>query len=149
MGDFATFFFANAFWIWMGLAALLLGIEIATSTGWLLWPAGSSAAVAFFTFAPFPWPVDVLAFVILTVASTLLGRRYMPRTIPEGPDINDPHARIIGHVGVAASAIAGGHGRVLVDGKEWAAESEADLPTGTRVTVVSVLDGARLKVKPA
>ena len=41
--------------------------------------------------------------------------------------------------------------RVLVDGKEWAAELEdaAELAAGADVQVTRVLTGARLRVKPA
>ena len=148
MGDFANFYLANEFWVWMGIAALLLAVEIGTSTGWLLWPAGSAAVVAVLTFLPTPWPIDVLVFVALTVVSTLLGRRYLPRTVPDGPDINDPLTRLLGHDGQAVATFEGGHGRVLVDGKEWPAEADTDLTSGDRVKVVA-LHGSRLKVKPA
>lgn len=151
MSEFASFYLANEFWVWLGIAALLLAIEIGTSTGWLLWPAGAAAATAVFTFAPLPWPVDVLVFVGLTVVSTLMGRRLLPRTAPDGPDINDPLARLIGHRGEAVADFVDGEGRILVDGKEWAAEAEdhAAVPNGAKVRVLRVVGGSRLMVKPA
>lgn len=46
MGALAELYAAHPFWAWMALAAVLLGVEMATGSGWLLWPAASAAAVA-------------------------------------------------------------------------------------------------------
>ena len=141
---------AHPFWTWMALAAVLLAVEVSTGSGYLLWPAASAAVtglLAGFGLGPGP---ELLVFAALTIVSTLLARRFFPHPFqPRGPDINDPAHRIIGHEGQAAGAFIGGHGRVLVDGKEWAAELEggADLPAGAEVTVTGVVGGARLKVK--
>jgi inner membrane protein len=100
----------------------------------------------------FGLPIELLAFAILTIASTLIARRYLPHPFrPKGPDINDPLSRIVGHEGQAASAFSSGRGRVFVDGKEWAAELEEgeDLPAGADIKVTKVLTGARLRVKAA
>jgi len=100
--------------------------------------------------APLNLPGAVALFAALTILTTYLGRRFMPKSLTSGVDVNDPHARIIGHHGKVATAFsATGIGRVFVDGKEWAAEIEAaPAPAvGERIEVVAVLDGARLKVK--
>ena len=39
----------QAFWMWVGVAALLLAIEALTGSGYLLWPAGSAGVVAALT----------------------------------------------------------------------------------------------------
>jgi hypothetical protein len=93
----------------------------------------------------------LLVFALLTMVSTLLARRYLPRyaTAPDG-DINDNIARLVGHKGSAVKAFKARVGRVFIDGKEWAAElddSEA-LEAGASVEVTGV-DGARLKVRRA
>jgi membrane protein implicated in regulation of membrane protease activity len=93
----------------------------------------------------------ILAFAVLTIASTLLARRYLPRAeAVAGGDINDNIGRLVGHHGSAVAAFAGSKGRVFIDGKEWAAElddAEA-LEAGANVEVVGV-HGARLKVRRA
>ncbi len=145
-------YLAHPFWSWMALAAALLAIEVATGSGYLLWAAASSAATALVTGLKAGLPVELVVFALLSVATTFLAKRYMPRPLqPTGPDINDPALRIVGHRGQTAAPFAGGHGRVLVDGKEWAAELEmgGDLPAGSEVQVLAVLTGARLKVRPA
>lgn len=140
----------HPFWLWMALAALLLAIEIATGTGYLLWPSGSAAVVAVLSFAlPHNAPVQWLIFAGLTVVTTLAGRRFLPRTLPSSPDINDNVGRLVGHHGEATTAFDGGEGRVFVDGKDWAAnlQGEGHLKAGVRIEVVGV-EGSKLTVRP-
>jgi membrane protein implicated in regulation of membrane protease activity len=144
------FYAAHPFWSWVCLAALLLAAEAATGSGYLLWPAASAMLTGLIAGLRFGLPAELLVFAVLTIASTVLSRRYLPRPLmPHGPDINDPRGRIVGHRGQAACAFEHGRGRVLVDGKEWAAELEGvgELPMGAEVQVTRVLSGARLKVR--
>lgn len=143
MDAFLTFYAAHGLWIWMGLAAGLLAIEILTGSGWLLWAAASAAAIGTLgAVITLPLTTALLGFAILTIVSTLLARRYMPRTTAPGADINDNVARLLGQRGAAVSA-----GRVAIDGKEWPAVSEdGALKPGVVVEVVRV-DGARLTVR--
>ena len=143
---------SHPFWVWVALAAVLLGLEIVTGSGYLLWPAGSAAATALLTGLRLSAPELLAIFAGLTIVSTLFARRFWPNPLrPKGPDINDSHARIVGHHGQAAGAFTAGHGRVFVDGKEWAAELEdgGDVAQGASLTVTGVLSGACLKVRPA
>jgi membrane protein implicated in regulation of membrane protease activity len=143
---------AQPFWVWAGIAAAILAVEIVTGSGWLLWAAASAAVTgAIVALVGMSVPATLLVFALLTMVSTLLARRYLPRSVSaaEG-DINDNVGRLIGHRGAAVSAFAGRSGRVFIDGKEWAAEladGEA-LEAGARVEVVGV-SGACLKVRPA
>ncbi|MBJ7413525.1 MAG: NfeD family protein [Phenylobacterium sp.] len=138
------------FWIWAGLAAAILAVEVVTGSGWLLWASASAAATAAVVgLADISLPTALLVFALLTMVSTLLARRYLPRqaTAPAG-DINDNVARLVGHEGAAVTAFARGAGRVFIDGKEWAAaldDGEA-LEAGASVKVVGV-EGARLRVR--
>lgn len=140
------------FWLWAGLAAALLAAEIATGSGWLLWAAASAAVTAVLVALLGPsHPTAILIFAGLTIASTLLARRYLPRPADApGGDINDNIARLIGHRGAAVSAFQRRAGRVFVDGKEWAAELDDGeaLEAGASVEVVGV-DGTRLRVRRA
>lgn len=143
---------AHAFWIWLGLAGALLAIEVAVGSGWLLWPSASAAAVGVLALLISPsLPVALFVFAILTIASTLLARRYFPRSAIAGAgDINDNIGRLVGQQGLAAGPFADGRGRVLIDGKEWLAELDGGgaLDAEARVTVLGVSDGSRLRVKP-
>lgn len=151
MANIADLLVTHPFWLWLVVAAIILAVEVATGSGWLLWPAGAAAFVGFSTLAfPLSLPLELLVFAILTIVTTLLARRYLPRSlITDGsPDINDNVARLVGHRGRVAEAFANGHGRVDIDGKEWAAELDAggDLASGAAVEVVGVT-GARITVR--
>ena len=137
-------------WAWLGVAAVLLCLELVTGSGYLLWPSASAAVVGALAFAG--WPPGIVAqaavFAGLAVGSTYAARRWWPPRprLAEGLDLNDSVGRLVGCEG---EAVAGG-GRVFVDGKEWAAESDGGAPlvAGARVRVTAVIDGARLKVRP-
>lgn len=147
----ADLYVAHPFWIWAAIAAVILAAEVATGTGWLLWPAACAAIVAGLTFIlKGAFAVELAAFAVLTIASTLLARRYLPRNASgEGPDINDNVGRLVGHVGTAVGAFEHGRGRVFIDGKEWAAVADEDIVLAADQPVkVLAADGWILKVKP-
>ena len=137
-------------WAWLGVAAVLLCMELATGSGYLLWPSASAAVTAALAFAhpPGGWPVEAVVFAALTIASTYAARRWWPPMthVTAGRGLSDSQTRLVG----AEGEVVGAGGRVFVDGKEWAAETEggAALVPGTRVRVVAVVDGGRLKVRP-
>jgi len=140
----------HPFWAWAALVAALLGSETLNGSGWLLWPAACAAVMAVLSMV-FPFdPLQAMGlFAAITIASTYLGRRFIPQLAGhDDRDINDAAGRLIGHHGKTVGAFSGRAGRVFIDGKEWAAmsDSDLDLPAGTAVEVTG-LDGARLKVK--
>jgi len=150
MDALASLYAAHPFWSWMAFAAVLLAIEVPTGSGYLLWPAAAAAIVALTTGLRLGLPVELLIFAGLTIVSTVAARRFLPNPFRiKGPDINDPHPRLVGRHGQAATAFAAGRGRVFVDGKEWAAELEdgGELAQGAEVKVTGLISGARLKVK--
>jgi membrane protein implicated in regulation of membrane protease activity len=152
MDQAAALFFDHPFWSWIAIAGILLIGELMTGSGWLLWPAGSAAFVGLTTLAdPLGWPLELVLFVATTIASTYVGRRFLRPQPKGGHDINDPERRLLGHEGETVSPFKAGHGRVFVDGKEWAAELDGggDLAAKSKVEVVEILGGARLKVRAA
>ncbi|HEY1880263.1 MAG TPA: NfeD family protein [Caulobacteraceae bacterium] len=151
MGGLSDFILSHPLWGWMAVGAVFLAIEVATGSGWLLWPAGSAALTGFITliFPTMNQPEQIAVFGVLTIASTYVGRRYLRGARASGTDVNDPLLRLVGHRGEAVTDFAGGDGRVFVDGKEWSAmlDGAGPLSMGAKVEVVAVLGGARLKVK--
>jgi membrane protein implicated in regulation of membrane protease activity len=152
MANLADLYLTHPAWIWAGLAAALLAVEVAAGSGWLLWPAASAGVVAVVEgFREISPAAAVLIFAVLTIVSTLTARRYVPRRLAShAHDINDNVARLIGHEGRVVTPFQAGVGRVFIDGKEWAAELEGGetLDAGARI-VVAAVGGARLKVRPA
>ena len=135
-GVYAT----HPLWVWAAVAAALLAVEIVAGTGWLLWPAAAAGVMAVLAGVWNPsLPLAVLIYAVLTIASTLLARRYLPRSVThDGDDINDSEARLLGREARVVAPFRDRAGRVFIDGKEWAAEVEGDS---------ALVAGARLKVR--
>ena len=149
-----TLYLSHPFWVWLAVGAIFLAAEVPTASGYLLWPAASAGAVAVLTlWLNVPPPFQLIVFAILTIATTIIGRRLMPRHAPnEGPDISNRASRLAGRFGQAVAPFSAGQGRVFVDGAEWLAELEpGGVPPepGSRVEVVAVHGGGRLVVRGA
>lgn len=143
------FYSMHPFWVWLAVAAVFLAVEVSTGTGWLLWPAASAFVVGVIAQAIHPGLVVELGlFAALTIATTLLAKRYLrPVLEPKNPDLNDPLQRLVGQRGQVLSAFEQGRGRVFVDGKDWAAETDEPSPAVSQEVVVVAVDGAVLKVR--
>ncbi|MGZ6038034.1 MAG: NfeD family protein [Phenylobacterium sp.] len=153
MPDLMALYLAHPFWAWIALAGVLLVAEVMTGSGWMLWPAGCAAVVAFAaTYGRLDPGQSLLVFALLTISSVMLARRYLPKSLfhRADHDINDNVARLVGHQGRVVAAFHDRSGRVFVDGKEWAADAEdaETLKAGARVEVTGVA-GARLRVRAA
>ncbi|ESQ73741.1 NfeD family protein [Asticcacaulis sp. AC402] len=149
----------QAFWIWLTFGILLLGIEVFAGTQWLLWSAAAAGLVAVIclTSLPFGLVTQVIVFAVLSVAGALLTKKFL-KVPGEGPDVNDPHVRMLGKEAEVLSGfatVAGGErtGRVNFDGVEWPAVLEEDsgevkLKNKDRVVIERIHEG-RLYVRPA
>jgi membrane protein implicated in regulation of membrane protease activity len=149
--DFIQNLYANQpFWIWLVIGVVLLGIEAAASTEWLLWPAVSAGVVALIS-ALFPTlglGVEAGVFATLTVIATLASRTLIKRVNPaEEPDINDRDLRLVGERARVVEAFVDGRGRVFVSGSEWPAEIEGAAPLAGESVVVESVSGPRLRVR--
>ncbi len=139
----------HPFWVWLAVAAIFLAVEVATGTGWLLWPAASGLLVGLATLVVAPGlPIELGLFAVLTIATTYLARRFLRPAGAGTSDLNDPSLRLVGRDGEALDGFVNGKGRVFVDGKEWAAVAPDGEPpaAGQKVLVVAV-DGAVLTVR--
>src|SRR4051812_2646937 len=90
-------------WTWLAVGAALLALEVATGSGWLLWPAGTAAFMAALPrSAGLSFPQAAVISAVLTIVVPLLARRYVPRSLTTpGQDINDNIDRLMGHHGEA------------------------------------------------
>lgn len=143
---------AQPYWIWLAIGVILLAIEAAFSTEWLLWPAVAAGVVAVATALGLPLGLlgEVLLFAVLTVVATLLSRRLVQRVNPsDAPDINARDGRLIGQRAQVVQAFVDGRGRVFVSGSEWPAEIEGAQPLAGESVIVEGVDGPKLRVRPA
>jgi membrane protein implicated in regulation of membrane protease activity len=150
MDGLMLFYATHPFWVWLAVAAIFLAVEVATGTGWLLWPAAAGLLVGLLTLVVKPGlPIELGLFAVLTIAATYLARRFLkPVLESDAPDLNDPTLRLVGRDGEVLDSFANGRGRVFVDGKEWAAVAPDGVApaAGQRVLVVAV-EGAVLTVR--
>jgi len=151
MDMIADLYANHPFWIWMAFGAVLLAIEAATGSGWLLWAAASAAVTGLVSLTGLTTlPIELSVFGVLTLVTTLMSRKFIHKVQGEGADINDQTRRLIGKTGLSVGAFTAGHGRAFIDGAEWIVDLEgaSDLAPGAKVVVTGVT-GSRLTVKPA
>jgi len=141
---------SQPYWIWLALGVILLAIESAFSTEWLLWPAVAAGVVAVATALGLPLGLlgEFLLFAVLTVAATLLSKKLIQRVNPaDVPDINARDSRLIGQRAQVVQAFVDGRGRVFVSGAEWVAEIEGAAPLAGESVIVEATEGSKLKVR--
>lgn len=138
------------FWMWLALGVVLLAIEAALSTEWLLWPAVSAGAVAALTAVGLRLglPIEIAIFAVLTIVSSVTSRRLVKRVNPSEPDINDRNSRLIGQQARVVEAFVNGRGRVFISGSEWPAEGRGDMPGVGEWVLVQATTGSGLIVQP-
>lgn len=150
--DLISAYAAHSFWWWVAACVAFLAVEVATGTSYLLWPSASAGVVAILLLAGLKLPpgADLALFAVLTIASSLLGRRMLPPGAAPGGDINDTATRLIGRKARVVAAFEGGRGRVSVDGKEWAAVLvSGEVPAVQDMVEVAAASGAELNVRAA
>ncbi|RZJ01069.1 MAG: NfeD family protein [Brevundimonas sp.] len=143
---------AQPFWIWLAIGVLLLAVEAAFSTEWLLWPAvaaGVTAVIAALGLTNGFW-MEAALFAVLTLLATVFSRRLIQRVNPtDHPDINARDGRLVGQRAQVVQAFVDGRGRVFVSGAEWVAEIEGAAPLAGESVVVESIDGPKLRVRAA
>lgn len=143
---------SQPFWLWLAIGALLLAVEAAISSEWLLWPAVSAGIVAVITALGLHlgFVGELGVFAALTVASTLLSRKLVQRVNPaDQPDINDRELRLVGQRAKVVETFIDGRGRVFVSGAEWAAVIEGSGPAIGDSVIVESAAGPALRVRMA
>ena len=143
---------AQPYWIWLAIGVILLAVEAAFSTEWLLWPAVAAGIVAVVAALGLPLGVlgEVALFAALTVAATLLSRQLVQRVNPsDSPDINARDSRLVGQRAQVVQGFVDGRGRVFVSGAEWVAEIDGAAPLAGESVIVEGFDGPKLRVRAA
>jgi membrane protein implicated in regulation of membrane protease activity len=142
-------------WNWMILGTVQLALEILTPGVYLLW-LGIAAIItgllsfAFWETAFWGWQVQILAFLVLSIVSVLIGRRVFPTTgtaDTDQPLLNQRERQLVGRTATLEEPIVEGRGRIRLGDTLWRI-SGPDLPAGARVRVIATVNG-ELTVEPA
>jgi membrane protein implicated in regulation of membrane protease activity len=152
--DASHFFNALAPWHWLALGALLLALEVASTTTYLLWPGIAALVVGALQFLvpELRGASSLLIFAVLAVASTILWQRSpLGRRAPTShTNLNARMVTYLGRQGAAAADFVGGEGAILLDDTRWAAAVIDDsAPRGGDMLQVTGADGTILKVRLA
>lgn len=140
-------------WNWMILGAALLALEIVAPGAYLLW-LGIAAVMTgtlslqLWDAAFWVWQAQVLVFLVLSLASVLVGRYFFPTKGARGTDLpllNQRDRQLVGRTATLAEPIVEGRGRIRLDDTMWRIGGP-DLPAGTRVRVVAA-EGGELRVE--
>jgi len=139
------------FWHWWVLGVALLGLEVVAPGTFFLWLAVAAGVtgVAALAFPAMGWPMELVMFAVLAVASVLGGRAFVKRHPIQSDDntLNRRGEQHVGRIYALADAIRNGRGTIKVGDSVWRVEGP-DLPAGARVRVTAI-SGAVLTVEPA
>lgn len=142
----------EAMWVWGALGLILLAVEMATGTFYVLWfgVAALCASVATWIFPELSHAMQFTIFAVLSLGSLAIWRRYYKKT--------EIHYRVgqaqgeeIGRIGTvvkATSATQNGTIRFaqgLMGSREWIALSDEPIEAGSNATVVAV-EGNTLRI---
>lgn len=142
----------EAMWVWGALGLILLAIEMATGTFYVLWfgVAALCTSVATWIFPELSHALQFTIFAVLSLGSLAIWRRYYKKT--------EIHYRVgqaqgeeIGRIGTvikATSATQNGAIRFaqgLMGSREWIALSDEPIEAGSNASVVAV-EGNTLRI---
>jgi hypothetical protein len=142
----------EAMWVWGALGLILLAVEMATGTFYVLWfgVAALCVSVATWVFPELSHAIQFTIFAVLSLGSLAIWRRYYKKT--------EIHYRVgqaqgeeIGRIGTvvkATSATQNGTIRFaqgLMGSREWVALSDEPIEAGSNATVVAV-EGNTLRI---
>jgi inner membrane protein len=134
------------YWHWFAFSSVFFVLEVLTMGFFFLW-FGVSAVFVGLLLLIFPqmgWELQLLVWALMAVYD-VAGWRFVFR--PQGekgsekaeaPLLNRRAEQYVGRVFTLEGAIENGYGKVKVDDTHWSAQSDRDLPAGTKVKVVAV-----------
>jgi membrane protein implicated in regulation of membrane protease activity len=139
-------------WNWIVLGAVLLGLEVFAPGVYLLWIGVAALLTGALSFqigdaAWWGWPAQVIVFLVLSLASVIVGRFAFGSDKGESdqPLLNQRERQLIGQISTLEEDLRDGHGRIRLGDTLWLATGP-DMAAGTRVRVVAA-EGTTLRVE--
>jgi membrane protein implicated in regulation of membrane protease activity len=120
------------FLVWIGLAALVVGV----------------LSLLFWDSAFWVWELQAILFALFSVVTIFVGRKLTLRNdATDEPFLNQRGASLVGRTATLHEPITEGRGRIKIDDSIWQVMGP-DLPVGARVKVVAS-NGRDLTVEAA
>ena len=144
----------NGMWLWGAIGIVLLAVEMATGTFYVLWfgIAALCVAIAMWMFPNMPHAIQFAMFALLSFSSLAIWRLNYKKT--------ETHSRVgqaqgeeIGRIGTVFEACSSNqNGKIrftqgLMGAKEWAVISNETIAEGAEARVVTV-EGNTLRIEP-
>jgi membrane protein implicated in regulation of membrane protease activity len=141
-------------WHWWALGAILLAVEIASTTQYLLWPGIAALIVGVLKFLDpaLDGRLAVFLFAVIAVAATATWKRSAWGRSDRSTHaaLNDRSALYVGRTVKAAENFVNGRGAVLIDDTRWnATVTDGSAPMKGDMLKISAADGVDLKVQIA
>jgi membrane protein implicated in regulation of membrane protease activity len=154
MDSLTHFLNAMPAWNWWALGAVLLALELASTTQYLLWPGVAALLVGVLKFVDpsLDGRLAVFLFAVLSVAATVAWKRspWSRAYRSTHHNLNDRSAQYVGRVVKAETDFHHGRGAVRVDDTRWnACVIDGSAPIKGDSLQISGADGAELKVQLA
>ncbi|MFM9835534.1 MAG: NfeD family protein [Methylophilaceae bacterium] len=143
----------DGMWVWGAIGLILLAVEMATGTFYVLWfgIAALSTAIAVWMFPNMPHAIQFVMFTLLAFSSLAVWRLNYKKT--------ETHSRVgqaqgeeIGRIGSVFEACGPSqNGKIrftqgLMGAREWVAISNQTIPEGTEARVIAV-EGNTLRIE--
>ena len=135
-------------WNWFITGAVLLLLELLAPGAFMMWLGLAALLVGLISmFVVWSWQAQLVAFAVFSVAAIPLWRRFAPRVERpvETPYLNRRTDALVGRVFTLEKPIVDAVGTIRVDDTVWRVTGP-DSPAGSRVKVVSA-NGAQLAVE--
>ncbi len=141
-------------WHWWALGAVLLALEIASTTQYLLWPGIAALVVGLLKFLDpgLDGRLAVFLFALISVIATATWKRSAWGRADRDThgNLNQRSAQYVGRLVRCEEDFSNGRGPVRVDDTRWiAATVDGSAPVRGDMLEVSGADGAELKVQRA
>ncbi len=143
----------DAMWVWGAIGLILLAIEMATGTFYILWFGVSalSVAVAVCIMPSIPQALQIVMFAALSISSLVIWRLNYKKTETHHR-VGQAQGEEIGRVGTIVEACEPNtqgkilFGQGLMGSREWTAVADNAIAAGTQAKVIAV-EGNYLRVQ--
>ena len=135
-------------WAWFVAGGLLLVLEVLAPGVFMLWLGLAALLVGVISlFVDWPWQAQFVAFAAFAVAAIPLWRRLALKVeaATDQPFLNRRNEAFVGRIFTLEKPIVDGTGTLGIDDTVWRITG-ADVPAGSRVKVTRV-DGTALRVE--
>jgi len=137
-------------WNWLILGAIFLALELFAPGAFMLWLGLAALAVGLVSFViDWSWQAQLVAFAVISLALVPVWRHFAPKVErpTDSPLLNRRAESYVGRIFTLDNPIVDGVGRVRIDDTIWRVTGP-DSAAGSRVRIVRA-EGANLFVESA